>query len=111
MKKRIELHQLLVELLRPFVSDETYPAEKRVYFQPPATIKMHYPCIRYSLAGDAPVYADNTRYAGMRRYTVMVIDRNPDSEIPDEVIKMPYCKLDRVYTADNLNHYTFDLYF
>jgi hypothetical protein len=41
----------------------------------------------------------------------MVIDRNPDSELPDKVIELPLCKFDRFYTADNLNHTVFTLFF
>ena len=40
-----------------------------------------------------------------------IIDKNPDSQLPDKLGELPLCRLNRVYTADNLNHYVFDIYF
>ncbi|MEG2624550.1 MAG: hypothetical protein RSC06_16790, partial [Clostridia bacterium] len=56
-------------------------------------------------------YADNRVYRRKRRYVLTVIDKNPDSKIPDRMAELPMCALDRCYTADNLNHYTFTIYF
>lgn len=107
MGQRIELHSVLCELLAGF----TDHSEKKVYFQPPETVKLSYPCIIYKLAVESPQYADNLKYLGMKRYTVTIIDRNPDSEIPDAVSLLPYCKFDRSYSADYLNHFVYELYF
>lgn len=82
-----------------------------VYFQPPETIKMNYPCIVYRLARDYVNYADDIRYKEKNRYEVTVIDKNPDSTIPDNIKKFRYCAFDRTYTADNLNHFVFTLYY
>lgn len=107
MGRRIDLHTELCNLIGNF----TKVPEKRVFYQPPETVKLSYPCIIYKLAGDAPHYADNLRYFGMKRYTITVIDRNPDSEIPDLVAQLPYCRMDRSYAADYLNHFVFELYY
>lgn len=45
------------------------------------------------------------------RYTVTIIDRNPDSAIPNKVAELPLCSFNRFYTADNLNHFVYNLYF
>ena len=73
MAKRLDLHQELCDIL----------ATTNVYFQPPASLSMKYPCIRYSLSGIDVDHADDSNYKSDRQYTVTVIDRNPDSGIPD----------------------------
>ena len=107
MAQRIDLHKILCGVMSEF----TEPAEKHVYFQPPETVKLRYPCLIYRLSGDSPTFADNTRYFGHKRYLITIIDRNPDSQIPDKIAALPYCSFDRFYTADDLNHFTYNLYF
>jgi hypothetical protein len=102
MSKRLELHEKLVEIL----------GSTNVYFQPPSSHKMVYPCIVYRRSNEYVIFASNTQYnQQMKRYTVAVIDKDPDSDIPDKVGKLPYCTFDRHYTTDNLNHDVYSLYF
>lgn len=82
-----------------------------VYFQPPASVKMQYPCIRYELADIHTTHADNRLYTAKRRYTVTVIDKDPDSQIPFALIEFPLCSFDRHYVADNLHHWVFGIYY
>lgn len=82
-----------------------------VYFQPPPTIKMEYPCIVYRRDYELAEHADDFPYKRDKRYLVTVIDRDPDSGIPDRVASLPKCTYDRFYTADNLNHDVFKLFF
>lgn len=100
-RSRRLLHQLLVRTLK----------SKSVYFQPPSTIKMTYPCIVYKLDDIESEFGDNTPYKFEKRYQLTVITKDPDSDIPDRVAALPMCKMSRMYTADNLNHYVFELYF
>lgn len=99
MAPRLELQSLLEGLT------------ERVYFQPPTNISLVYPCIIYEIEADRTKRANNGLYLRTKRYQIMVIDRNPDSELPDKVIELPLCKFDRFYTADNLNHSVFTLFF
>lgn len=89
---------------------ETMGATK-VYFQPPNNMQIQYPCIIYERDSVDMKYADNTPYSNTKRYMVTVIDRNPDSVIPDMVASLPLCAFNRFYTADNLNHDVYSLYF
>ena len=82
-----------------------------VYFQPPPTVKMVYPCIVYERFATDTRFADNRPYRWKKCYKIMVIDRDPDSDIPDKVAVLPMCVFDRHYTADNLNHDVFTMYF
>ena len=101
MNRRLELHDILVGIL----------GSKYVYFQPPESIKMTYPCIVYGRSSADTKYANNKIYQSKKRYTVTVIDKNPDSDIPDKLEQLPLCKLDRHYATDNLNHDAFTLYY
>lgn len=101
MDRRLKLHEILVEKL----------GSRNVYFQPPASLKLKYPCIVYSRSGSKNIPADNLSYIHKKRYEVTVIDEDPDSEIPDRIEQLPRCSFDRWYTADNLNHYVFTLYY
>ena len=82
-----------------------------VYFQPPPSVRMDYPCIVYHRDYELTNYADYIPYKRRKRYLVTVIDRDPDSGIPDKVASLPLCVYDRFYTADNLNHDVFKLFF
>lgn len=82
-----------------------------VYFQPPENVVMEYPCIVYKRDYATTEFADNNPYRFMKRYMVTVIDRDPDSEIPDKVAALQMCTHSRFYTADDLNHDVFNLYF
>lgn len=81
-----------------------------VYFSPPASISMKYPCIRYEFSNFNTDYADNQNYLVRKRYTATVIDYDPDSELPEEMLKIPYCSSDRSYVVDGLNHFVFTIF-
>lgn len=101
MATRLELQSKLEELL----------GVKHVYYQPPETIKMEYPAIRYSRTSISTRSADDRIYSKMKRYEVIVIDRKPDNDVIDKLLELPYCSLDRSYKADSLNHDVFTLYY
>jgi len=82
-----------------------------VYFQQPPNTGMVYPCILYARDSAEEKFANNAKYNTMLRYTVTVIDRNPDSDIPNQVAELPLCSFDRFFVADNLNHDVFTLFF
>lgn len=82
-----------------------------VYFQPPASIKMGYPAIVYSLKNLGNTHANDSVYRQLPEYQVTVIDRNPDSEIVRKVSVLPYCRFDRHFTSDNLNHTLFSIHY
>ena len=81
-----------------------------VYFQPPVNTKMSYPAIRYRRQTIDNIHADDNPYHQERAYEVIVIDKNPDSPIVDEISKMSMCRYVRHYTADGLNHDIFIVY-
>jgi hypothetical protein len=82
-----------------------------VYYQPPETVKISYPCIIYTLDKSNTRFASDKPYNIHLGYTVTVIDKNPDSNIPEEVAMLSKCIFNRHYTADNLHHFVFTIYY
>lgn len=92
--------QALLETLAPYV-----------YFQPPPNVKLQYPCIIYKRNYLQTEFADDLPYRRTKRYQVTVVDRNPDSTIPDAISALKTSTFDRHYTADNLNHDVYNVFF
>ena len=91
---------------------ETFLGSRNVYFQPPESIKIKYPCIMYNYANPDIDYANNYIYFHMKCYEVTIVDEDPDSELPDKLLyAFQYIKPGRVYPADHLWHFTFKLYY
>lgn len=101
MGQRLDLHEILV----------TVVGSRNVYFQPPSTKKMLYPCIVYQRNEMNTKYANDKVYNNKIGYMATVIDADPDSPIPETLLLLPLCRFDRHFTADNLNHDVYILYY
>ena len=99
MGQRLELHQILLAMT------------SNVYFQPPTNVHLQYPCIVYHRDFADTKFADDEPYNHTKRYQITVIDQDPDSEIPDKVAELPMSLFNRFFTADDLNHDVFNVYF
>lgn len=101
-RPRVDLHMIL----------ETILGSKQVYFQRPASQKLVYPAIIYSLSDKVPEYADNKKYISMNRYQVKVISQDSTNTFADDILEeLPFSSFDRRYVADNLYHDVLDVYF
>lgn len=101
MGKRLELQALLENLL----------GSRNVYFQPPSSIQLQYPCIIYKRDSAKTKFADDNPYLYTKRYMVTVIDRNPDSVLPDKVALLPKTSFSRHFQSENLNHDVFTIFY
>lgn len=101
MGSRLELQALLEILLD----------SESVYFQPPESIQLSYPCIIYVRSNIRTDYANDLPYSLRNEYTITLIERDPDSGIPYQIAMLPTARHDRFYTADNLNHNVFTLFY
>ena len=101
MGQRLELQALLEELL----------GSENVYYQPPSNLVMQYPAIVYKKDDEDVDFANNAPYRRTVRWMVTVIDRDPDSDIPEKVAVLPMCLFSRRYIASGLNHDVYNLYF
>lgn len=99
--RRLKLQIKLEELL----------GNRNVYYQPPESIKMEYPAIRYSKKDISSRYADNAKYSKQTCYELIVISKKADLPVIDKLLELPYCSYDRNYKADNLEHDVFTLYY
>ena len=98
---RSQLHDLLMVIL----------GSNRVYFQPTINTRMTYPAITYKRDDARTFHADNRPFHVKKRYLVTVIDKDPDSVIPDKVAELPTASFERHFTADDLNHDVYTLFF
>ncbi len=101
MGTRLDFQDVLEDLL----------GSGNVYFQPPVNVSMGYPAIVYNRDFQAVGFADNLPYSRRIRYQVTVINPDPDSLIPDRVAELPLTAYVRHFTAGNLNHDIYDVYF
>jgi len=102
MASRIKLHRELVSVL----------GSGNVYYQPPESIKLKYPCIIYKKNKIKARYADNKIYALTNEYAVTVVDKDPDSEIAENLLKhFPFCRHDRTFESENLHHDVLTLHY
>lgn len=95
-----ELNEVFVELL----------GTRNVYFQPPPSLKMKYPCIVYESQPMTIKQANNRTFTIHDRYRVIVIDQNPSSAIPKKIAEMQGVRAAHPYVSDNLIHWPFDLW-
>lgn len=96
----------LQALLETFV-----PPGGKVYFQPPANVKIVYPCIVYKRDYADSQFAGNVVYSHTKRYQVTVIDKKAESSILPFLDSQPLCLFTRSFAVDDLNHDVYSLYF
>ena len=101
MKTRISLQRKFEDLL----------GSKNVYFQPPESLKMKYPCIRYSLSDIDKRPGDNIAYSMTNCYDVIYISEDPENEVVRKILEMPMSSFDRHYISNNLYHDVIKLYY
>lgn len=101
MPSRDELQTIFEELL----------GSRNVYYDPPTNLRMNYDAIRYSLSALNIRFANDKRYLNKKRYDAVVIARDPDPEVVDKILELPYTSMGKPYTADNLHHYPITIYF
>lgn len=100
MANRADLQDFLEQLM----------GNENVYFDPPESMRIKYPGIRYSLTQLSFLRANNKVYKTTPGYEIILIDSNPDSEYPDKLMNVKYCRFVRHYPSDGLHHWVFNLY-
>lgn len=82
----------------------------RVYYNPPPSLKMQYPCIVYNLANLAARHADNIPYKFHDMYSVTHIYTKTEQEaVSRKLREQPGFLYDRSFVLDNLHHDVFTL--
>lgn len=101
MANRLTLHEKLCAVL----------GTRNVLFQPPASVRLKYPCIIYKLSDIDTKHADDRVYRATNKYSVTFISRDPDNNYSEKMFEMPYVSFDRRYIADDLYHDVFTIFF
>lgn len=102
MASRLNLHEEFCDIL----------ANRNAYFNPPESLKMDFPGIRYSLSGKNINRANDKNYKSINKYQVILIDYDPESIYVDKIMnRFQMCSFDRWYTSNNLNHFVFTIYY
>ena len=102
MGRRVDLHHILEDAL----------GSKNVYFEPPESFKLTYPCIVYYFSGHFERPADNDQYNLRKQYSLTYITPKADDDtVVNKLERLRYCGLSRAYVASNLHHYAFNLYY
>lgn len=103
--KRLGLDRYLRSIVKARCGAES------VYYQPPANLRMKYPCICYELDKLRNRDADNGVYRQTVHYTVTVIDTKPDSEMTAAMSLLSKASHDRHFISDNLYHDVFSVWY
>lgn len=98
-RPRVELQELLKEYC------------DTVYFQPPSSIRINYPCIVYNRSTDYINRANDKLYMKEKMYRVTVMDKNPDSDIADRIQELPWAVIISRDVIDNIYHTTLNIYY
>lgn len=102
MDNRLKLQSKLESLL----------GSGNVYFQPPETIKLKYPCIVYSLDPTYTAQADNRNYRIVDRYHVKHIYKSLSNTLKDQFLtEFIMISHDNRMIADGMYNDDFTLYF
>lgn len=111
MRTRLDFDRFIKDIVGEGVS---------VYFQPPSNVSgagqkviknIKYPAIIYSFDGYDTESANNTKYRVQKEYSVTLITKDPDSELPDKLVMVPTSRFDRSYESDGLYHSVFTIIF
>ena len=97
LDRRLELDAKLRSIL----------GSSNVYFEPPTSLRMKYPCIRYSRSRIDTRNADNRVYLGRQCYEIIAIYKDADSDLADKILfndEDLILSHDRHYVADELHH-------
>lgn len=95
---------------RPRLSEAFHRILDNVYFEPPESIEMDYPAIKYNLARIKTDTANNSPYRISPGYEVTLMDWDLDSPYVAQLLALPYCSFDRHYAKDGLHHWTFTIF-
>lgn len=94
--------QEMLESFQKAVNETPY-----VYFQPPESVKLSYPCFIYSHTDNYTIHSNGKPYLYYDEYTITYITKKTDPMIVKSMLQLPRMAYDRHFTADNLHHYVF----
>lgn len=100
-RTRIELDAILRSTL----------GSDHVYFDPPESFKLKFPCIVYHDSGRIVWKADNGNYIKFKRYMLNYMTKDADDPMVDTIEELQYCTMATPYTSDNVFYYPYNIDF
>lgn len=101
MASRADLQVLLTSLI----------GSNNVYYQPPESIMLRYPCVVYRINKIQSIYADNIPYCMSTQYELTIMTRDPDSSLPKTILELVTARHERSFASDGLNHTIITLFY
>lgn len=92
------------------LSEVLHSITNNVYYQPPESVKLKFPCIVYKRTSIDETHADDTLYLSRYEYQVTYISKEPDTTKPEEIARLPYCSAGRFFVTDSMYHYPFTIF-
>ncbi len=107
MKTRLDLQDALQNVIG-IRSD----GKQNVYFQPPESVKLNYPCIVYQRSSGKTLYGNDMPYNFTNSYDITLITTDPDSPLVKKLaMALPTIRHNTFFPSDNLNHDSYTIYF
>lgn len=101
-EKRAQLNAKLVEIL----------GSGNVYFEPPESVKLQFPCIVYERSAGDTDFANNMPYRFQVRYEITAISRQADNPVIGKLaMSLPSILYNRHFVTDGLHHDVFSVYY
>lgn len=96
---RLTLHQKLINIL----------GSDNVYYNPPESLKMKFPCIVYNRSYIEPIHADNIKYLDYTTYKITLVSKDPDHPAVRLIMDLPMVKYSNNFTSNGYYHNVFIL--
>lgn len=101
-RSRVGLNDIFKEIL----------GSGNVYFNPPESLKLNYPCIVYNYDSGDSIFADDSAYQFNRKYSAQYISKKADDIMSDRIAtEIPMCTMGRNFIQDNMYHYNYTIYY
>jgi hypothetical protein len=94
MTNRLTLQNKLEEIL----------GSRNVYYNPPESQKMNFPCIVYNLSYIENINADNIKYLDYTTYKITVISKQVDNPAIKSILNLPMTKFSANFTKNGFYH-------
>ncbi len=93
-KTRLTLHQTLIDIL----------GTNHVYYNPPESQKMEFPCIVYNRTSINDTKADNLKYIDYTTYKITVLSKKPDHPAIKKILELPMTRFTSQYVKNSFYH-------
>lgn len=94
MTNRLTLQNKLEEIL----------GSRNVYYNPPESQKMNFPCIVYNMTNIQPIHADNKTYLDYTTYKLIHVSKQADSPVIRTILDIPMTRFSTKYVKNGFYH-------